>query len=396
VTALADRGIEGVAEGNPAITRCIFRINPSHFCTVADTALPPMICSAVEVHIAVDPSRSATGARLRSVRDVVVLCPPGFEELVSEFAERELDVFTPTATGRGLIRGSTEADLAALRTFPCATNAFVVLAEFPRTTAESEAGVLAERLAAVNVPLEFGRAGPPPLRVSIDGKLISPSAAYRGLETAIAAGWPTATGRSTVDEVWLLHRSDLRTAVVAARLSSGGPRPPRGQLRSEICAALARVEPLRDAELVLDPFAGSGAIGDACLKAGATKVWLNDLNPPGSAIAASPRVRWTRSDFRKLRVRPQSIDALVTDPPWGRNWNMKHGAAGFYRDLGAAAQQWLRPGGAVVLLTGAPDRALEALLHAGNLRSEMTLPVLVNGSRARVIRARKGRRPRRR
>jgi tRNA G10 N-methylase Trm11 len=120
-------------------------------------------------------------------------------------------------------------------------------------------------------------------------------------------------------------------------------------------------------------------------------VWLNDLAAHGAGRHA---VKWTRADFRKLRVPADSVDAIVTDPPWGRYWTVRHGVEHLYRDLGSAARAWLRPGGALVLLTGAPDGAVELMLEAGKLRSELVLPVLVNGSKAKVIRARKGRKRR--
>ncbi len=188
----------------------------------------------------------------------------------------------------------------------------------------------------------------------------------------------------------------MRTSLLATRLSAGAPRPKRGQLRPEVCAALARVEPLAGAELVMDPFAGSGAIGDACLAAGARSVWLNDLDPKSGGRPNRPEAKWTTTDFRRLRVRTGSVDAIVTDPPWDRNWKIRRGAGHLYSDFGTAAQAWLRPGGALVLLTGAPDAAVQVMLEAGNLRPELVQPVLVSGSRAKVIRARKGRRGRRR
>jgi 16S rRNA G966 N2-methylase RsmD len=331
------------------------------------------------------------------VRDVVVLCPPGFEDIVAEAAVRELPRCVESMRSSGLVRVSTDASVQQLRTFPCATNVLAVISDVPRANIDREADNHRERVSRTPRPAEPPDSGVLRLRIHDDGQFApTTSRAALALEGALGS-WSQedATRRTASLEVWLIRRSGMRSSLLATRLSGGRPQVKRGRLRPEICAALARVEPLAGAQLVMDPFAGSGAIGDACLDAGARSVWLNDLDPKGGRRAGQPGVRWTSADFRKLRVPAQSVDAIVSDPPWGRNWTVRHGVDHLYRDFGAAVQAWLRPGGALVLLTGAPDGAVELMLDAGRLRSELVLPVLVNGSRARVIRARKGRRRRR-
>lgn len=332
------------------------------------------------------------------MRELLMLCPPGFEELVSDSVSREFPTYVPLGAARGVLRGKTDADVERLRAFPCASNVFVVIAEAPRSTLVQEAGALGAALAHGPQCSELTRVGPIQLRISDDGKFAPTASRVFGLlEDALASmRRPQITIGDGTGELWMIRRPDLNKSVLALKVSTARPRPPRGELRPEICAALARVEPLDGAQLVLDPFAGSGAIGDACLAAGAKRVWLNDLDPPRDKRPHGSRIQWTHGDFRKVRVATQSVDAIVTDPPWGRNWSVKHGVTKLYGDLGAAAKQWLRPGGALVVLTGVADGALRAMLDAGNLRGEVAVPVLINGSRARIIRARKGRRTRRR
>jgi hypothetical protein len=267
---------------------------------------------------------------------------------------------------------------------------FAVIGEVPRTNIEREAHGLRERLSTTSRPAGLRRRGTLRLRVHDDGKFApTTSRAVVALEEALGSWSELGVSRRGASlEVWLIRRSGMRSSLLATRLSGGRPHLERGRLRPEICAALARVEPLTGAQLVMDPFAGSGAIGEACLEAGAQLVWLNDLE---GKKAERPQTKWTRADFRALRVSAQSVDAIVTDPPWGRYWTIKHGVEHLYRDFGGLARAWLRPGGALVLLTGAPDRAVEVMLEAGKLRCELVLPVLVNGSKAKIIRARKAR-----
>src|SRR4051794_2409668 len=78
------------------------------------------------------------------VRDVVFLCPPGFEEVVSDAAVRELASCVESSRSHGLVRLQTDTSDRELRTFPCATNALAVIAEVPRGDIEGEAKSLAE------------------------------------------------------------------------------------------------------------------------------------------------------------------------------------------------------------------------------------------------------------
>lgn len=319
--------------------------------------------------------------------DIVFLCPAGFEAIVVEAAQHELPKFMEQRRSGGFIRGRTVAPVRQLREFRCATNVFSVLAEVPRSTIEGEARVLGQLLPHLERPPGLPKKGSLRLRIHDDGQFAGTSTPLASdLERGLAA-WSglQVSRRGAALEIWLLRRREERSAVLAAKLTEGVRQSDRGVLRPEICAALARVESLQGARLVMDPFAGSGVIGEACLEAGAKSVWLNDIK--GSQQSKAD-VRWTHDELGRLDVPPRSIDAIVTDPPWGHFSDVPGGVAGLYSQLGAAAAEWLRPGGAIVVLSGAPNEVVRALLHGGELAVERDYPVLINGRKARVIRAR--------
>jgi Putative RNA methylase family UPF0020 len=319
---------------------------------------------------------------------VVMVCPAGFEEIAADAARQELSRFVEDSRSSGFIRGHTVAPVRQLRAFPCATNVFCVLDQVPRSTVDHELRALRHRLRHVDRPIGLPQRGTLRLRVHDDGQFTQtsgPPASH--LERALAS-WSglDVSRRGAVLEVWLLRRTDEPYSVLATKLSEGRRPPERGVLRPEICAALARVEPIRGAQSVIDPFAGSGAIGDACLEAGAKWVWLNDM---AGTQRDRDRVRWTHRDIRDLAVPRASVDAIVTDPPWGHFSSVRAGTEALYADLGRAAAQWLQPHGAIVALSGAPEPAVQALLACGGLALERAYPVLVNGRKALVIRARR-------
>lgn len=334
-----------------------------------------------------DGGRNDDNVRVRPI-SVVMLCPAGFEEIAADAAGQELSGFVEEARSSGFIRGRTVALVRQLRSFACATNVFCVLDQVPRSTVDRELAGLHHRLRHLERPIGLPKRGSLRLRVHDDGRFTGTSGAPAvHLERALAA-WSglDVSRRGAVLEVWLLRRTDEACSVLATKLSEGLRPPDRGVLRPEICAGLARVEPLRGAQLVMDPFAGSGAIGHACLEAGARSVWLNDSD---GTQRNGDRVRWTHRDIRELAVPPASVDAIVTDPPWGLFSSVRGGTESLYADIGRAAGQWLAPDGAIVALTGAPEPAVQTLLAGGGLALEREYPVLVNGRKALVIRARK-------
>lgn len=329
--------------------------------------------------------------------DVAMLCPAGFENVVARAASHELPRFVESERSSGFIRGQTIASARQLRTFPCATNVFAVIDAVRRTVPDHEVREFTMRLKTTSRPTGLPAHGTLRLRIHDDGRFGSTSTqAATSLEDALSS-WSQlrVSRRSGSLEIWLVRRSDQRDTILASKLTRGQRILDRGVLRPEICAALARIEPVTGAELVLDPFAGSGAIGEACMEAGARSVWLNDREAPGSCRSrtlTSSAIRWTHQDFRDLQVTPETVTTVVTDPPWGHYTAGDENLDRLYFDLGAAAERWLRPGGALVVLTGAPERTVDRLLNDGGLQGELSLPVLVNGRKARVILARKPRR----
>jgi hypothetical protein len=68
-------------------------------------------------------------------------------------------------------------------------------------------------------------------------------------------------------------------------------------------------------------------------------------------------------DFRHAAIEPESIDAIIVDPPYPEEF------IGLYADLVAKAAEWLKPGGSLVAMAGQSHirRVLEAM-HAGPLK----------------------------
>jgi 16S rRNA G966 N2-methylase RsmD len=326
---------------------------------------------------------------------VVLMCPAGFERVVAEIAGRDLAQFEPAQLDSGYIRALTAASVSELREFRCATNVFHVLVSTHRTTLTVELQRLSRGLRAIERPARLPSHGSFRLRVHDDGRFASQdSVAARNLESQLASwsGLQPSRDRARI-EFWVLRRRGHGESVLTTKLTTGNSRVPAGVLRPEVCAALARVVPLDDAELVLDPFAGSGSLGIACLQAGARRALLNDSNPTAlGSVRTLPRslrerVQTTAVDCRDLVVGPASVSAIVTDPPWGQYERLDASVASLYEDIADLAARVLVTGGAMVVLTGAGPDAIHALFGRRELTRDHSFPVLINGRKAQIVTA---------
>jgi 16S rRNA G966 N2-methylase RsmD len=324
---------------------------------------------------------------------VVLTCPAGFERVVAEVAERELSNFEVSQLDSGYISATTSAAVAQLRAFPCATNVFHVVATVPRRTLTADLQQLSRMLGTTTRPERLPRQGTFRLRIHDDGRFAShDSAPARQLEVDISdwSGLRPARGAART-EFWVLRRRRHADSLLASKLTAGNARVPAGVLRPEVCATLARIVPLDGASPVIDPFAGSGAVGIACLEAGAERVWLNDPNPAAlHGVRALPqslreRITATSLDFRDLDIDAASVSAIVTDPPWGHYDDLDTSVASLYADLANFAVEALVSGGPLVVLTGGGAAAVQSLTTRKELVLADSFPVLINGRKAQIV-----------
>jgi len=150
----------------------------------------------------------------------------------------------------------------------------------------------------------------------------------------------------------------------------------------------------RPEDTFLDPFAGSGSFVVARLSLPAREVVYSDLDLadhrellPGEALR-DRRLRLLDEDAMDLPSVPDgSVDAVVTDPPWGEHEELPVPYEEFARTTGLSLARVLNPAkGRYVLLCarrGAP--AFEAALTEAGLAVRQTHEILVNGHPATVF-----------
>jgi|GEM_PF-1959877 len=233
---------------------------------------------------------------------------------------------------------------------------------------------------------------------SVDKKLMDQA------ERFIAAGTGLAPDRFDPGiEFWFIIRRE-GYACFALRLTkkqSTEKYLAPGELRPEtvrLVTALARVDPL--ARTLLDPFAGHGSIPAA----------LASLRPQAAVFASDQDAALVAAMEKRFRDMPQinvrqcdalslahvadsSVDAIVTDPPWGEWEGGSFGKAAslseLYRGMLAEFSRVLAPAARACVLTGA-KREFEAVVGESPFfaqsaaREGFRTDILVNGKKCAV------------
>jgi predicted RNA methylase len=231
----------------------------------------------------------------------------------------------------------------------------------------------------------------------------------RNTERYIAAQSGLIPDRSRPDtEFWFLRRRE-GFSVFMKRLTRHGSFEKTlhpGELPPPLAYLLCRLSGPKPGDVVADPFCGYGSIPAERLKRfPASRFYASDRD--GSAVEyARKKIAGDlggRCVFRQADVYdlpsllpPESLDAIITDPPWGLYAGAKGPDADtfpverFYADIMGIFAGLLKPGGVAVVLAARRQELPEGAGQTGRLEIRDTIPVLLSGRKAAVFVLRKG------
>ena len=196
-------------------------------------------------------------------------------------------------------------------------------------------------------------------------------------------------------EFWLLCRREGFSVFMKRMTRSVEKKLHPGELPPQLAWLLCYVGELKQGETVIDPFCGYGSIAEAALKHfHIGKFLASDLDPRCVKITRSrPSLKSERCEIRSvdifsvLEFIPEgSVDAVVTDPPWGMYKETQIPLKKFYEEALALFSKLLRNGGRAVILSAAREDLESAALKTRGLSMEQVIPVLVSGKKAAVYR----------
>ncbi len=190
--------------------------------------------------------------------------------------------------------------------------------------------------------------------------------------------WLPARGSAAL-EVWA-HVIGPRT-IVGLRLTGDELAQRRykrahlpASLKPTVARALVALSSPRAEDVFVDPMAGAGTIlRERADAGGARSLAGGDIDPTALAAAAANvgrRAALIRWDAERLPLRTGIVDAIVTNPPYGRQQTAASGLGRVYVRMLREYARVLRSGGRCVVLTGEPGVLSRAVPLGLRVRAE--------------------------
>lgn len=237
-------------------------------------------------------------------------------------------------------------------------NCFEVVGSVPR---RRDLGQAIEAIAARAPQWSLRRTRQPyRLMFSEDGQLVGVPASSRSrLEQAVSrATGGRFTPRGGGEEYWAITRRDLDEVLFCRRVPRPDrPKPPKGGLAPDLAELIVNATRARAEDVVLDPFAGTGALIAARVSKPFREAICSDLGYADGSVELLPGLAG-RADVRRLTddarslvsVSDGSIDVVVTDPPWGEFDQTETTVEALLTDALGSVRRVLRPDGQLAML----------------------------------------------
>jgi tRNA G10 N-methylase Trm11 len=190
-------------------------------------------------------------------------------------------------------------------------------------------------------------------------------------------------------EIWFLERNEgyFFCGVRLTKKPSTDKYLQKGELRPELSWLLNFLSEPKATDVFLDPFAGHGSIPSARAQFPFKKIIASDkdsslsfLRRRESNLQSIEIHNW---DALHLPLENNSIDTIVTDPPWGmfNQINIEE----LYKNMMTEFSRVLKPKGILVLLT-AQKELFEKILEEAktNFQLEEKYNILVSGKKSSV------------
>lgn len=322
--------------------------------------------------------------------------PTGFEEVVAVALNHADSQSSVELIQDGLVIFSSQLKPQEIKNLPFFNNTFIVLAlqKFEHTDNTQK---ITEQLFSASYfsPLKpiVHALGFKNFRIMVtkENQVQSMPSFQRGrLESMTASQLNLQIDRTLPDtELWFFIRRD-GTCFSGLRLTKR-EKAQRGELGKEITYLLNLLSQPKESDIFLDPFAGSGAIPLTRAKYWPyQQILVSDIDQQkvdevSDRLKSFPNVKVTAANALMLSaIADNSIDAIVTDPPWGFFEPLPEEPVIYYTKMLQEFKRVLTQEGRVVLLTARKEEMNEALKQQ-NWPAAKMINVLVSGKKAGVF-----------
>ena len=157
----------------------------------------------------------------------------------------------------------------------------------------------------------------------------------------------------------------------------------QGELRPEIAYLICVYAELPENAVVSDPFCGYGSIPVQLGKRfKCSKIFASDIDKSKVELLKNKFDVRQADAFELAHIPDNSLDAIITDPPWGL-WENIPDIQDFYNKMFMSFHRVLKPQGTMTILS-ARTKELEAAAAAQGLKIQKSLHTLVNGKKATI------------
>ena len=195
-------------------------------------------------------------------------------------------------------------------------------------------------------------------------------------------------------EFWIIVRKNGLTAF-GLRLTRPHEKLAKGSLPSDVAYLLNFLSEPHKSDIFLDPFAGSGSIPlERYYHKGFRQITAGDLSDDHLQTmrtrfnkALATKIQIQKINALELPFQDNSIDKIVTDPPWGIFQTLAD-RSDFYRQLLREFSKVLKENGLLVLLVSR-DIDISSFLPDKSLKIIKRYDILLSGQKASVYQLRR-------
>jgi len=166
--------------------------------------------------------------------------------------------------------------------------------------------------------------------------------------------------RADIDEMFC--RISIKLTDAQFRFRGNTRLYSKGGIRPTVAAALVRISKPSKNEVFYDPFCGSGTISDERVRFPARRILASDIEAEAVRIAkenCKGRAIVFGCDARKTPSHSESIDIIVSNPPWNKQIAVGD-VHNLYVEFLAEAKRILKRHGRMLLLTDCHEEMIQA------------------------------------
>lgn len=306
----------------------------------------------------------------------------GLGDVVKEQLSKDLDNFHTVHLFDGLIIYESSSNVQAIKKLSYLNNSFLLIEKFDSLPESNPLEYMVKQLHIENANslqffgssfrLMFYLANQPS---SVSKLLLSK------IEKKISDQYKLRVDRTSPDqEFWFLYRTE-GFGLFGLRFT----RHPdwkkvllKGQLRPELSKLLTIISEPSSEDVVLDPFAGSGAITLERKLLLHKKIISGDIKPLNREILKIDALNM------EDKVLSESVNKIITDPPWGITQGKELDLQNFYKRMLDEFIRVLKIGGLAIILMG-KNVIFENILNDNQkFKQIIKYDILVSGKKASI------------